>query len=116
MIAICLLGLAIPQTTVNSAATPTTTAANQDGWECIGRITLHRIPADFQPSASHVYLDSFLYAKAIGPKLFYQVRIQDTPRTEIYTVESCSRQIYCYGCRHKIVLDGKAGDYYIILP
>jgi len=117
LIMACLCGLAIPQTTVNSAATPTTIAASQNGWEYIGKISLHRI-SNYDSglrkySVRHVHY-GYLYAKAIGPKLFYQVKY-DT-QSQGYSVESCYVYAYCYDCHNDIILDGKAGDYYVSLP
>ena len=117
LIMACLCGLAIPQTTVNSAATPTTMAASQNGWEYIGKITLHRIYSYNSDLRQHFVRHEFygyLYAKAIGPKLFYQVKYNT--QSQGYSVESCYVYAYCSNCDNDIILDGKAGDYYVSLP
>ena len=114
LILTCLCGLAMPQTTVNSATTPSTMAASQDDWVCIGKITLHKNSGGgYVQHANH---DAFLYAKAIGPKLFYQIRIKYYSKIETYSVESCYKKTYCHDCHEQVVLDGKASSYFISLP
>ena len=113
IIAICLLGLAIPQVAVSSANSPIEMAASDDGWSSLGRIDLHIV----DKTIAQKYGTATLLVKEVGNRLFYKIRYKQNGQSHIVSVIEGSWDFICLSCGGKQQhFNGKAGNYYLIIP
>ena len=116
IIAICLLGLGIPQATVTSATSPTSVSASEDGWECLGLIEGHYCYGGTEEYCNLSKIKYYLYVKAIGNKVFYQARENGNS----YSISSGFWQMMCVGHQCVHTFNGKintnGAPVYVMLP
>ena len=129
VIAICLLGLAIPQVVESRANSPLAKSVSEDGWTSLGRIDLHldchfskeinfgsdgKIYTNYKTAKK--YGTATLLVKEVGNRLYYKIRYKQKGQSNIVSVSVGSWDYFCTSCNTVHSFDGKAGDYYLILP